>query len=371
MKIIPACLAVALALVLLPVRLAAADAASPAAEPVLEPSTTTCLGVYWIVRGDDDGDGRVALAWRVAGAPEWTPGADLFRVVKGHHKQPKGASLDIPDDARLFAGSVLWLKPGTDYELRLSLADPDGGAAEKILHARTAVEPFAAKDAPIRHVAPGDGGGTGTTDDPFKGLAAAHAAAKPGDIMLLHAGVYGPLPITVSGEPGKPIVWRGTDDGEAIIDGGGVHRVIAAVGVHDVWFENLTVRNGERGIAFHESQRIVVRRCHLYKLVYPIAATVDKGNVGFFICDNLIEGPCVWPRTDAKGIEAERGIQVIGEGHEICYNRVRGFADAIDTFQEGRCSATAAEVVILVATRGSTSGASASVPREGHLPRGP
>ena len=56
-----------------------------------------------------------------------------------------------------------------------------------------------------------------------------------------------------------------------------------------------------------------------------------------FIADNLIEGPSTWPRT--KGIEDARGIQITGEGHVVCYNRIRGFADAIDTFPSPRCSA--------------------------------
>jgi hypothetical protein len=51
----------------------------------------------------------------------------------------------------------------------------------------------------------------------------------------------------------------------------------------------------------------------------------------------VIEGPCTWPRT--KGIENPRGIQVTGTGHVVCYNRLRGFSDAIDTFGSQRCAA--------------------------------
>ena len=44
------------------------------------------------------------------------------------------------------------------------------------------------------------------------------------------------------------------------------------------------------------------------------------------------------PPGRARRIEAARGIQVSGEGHDICYNRIRGFADAIDTFPSPRCA---------------------------------
>jgi hypothetical protein len=57
---------------------------------------------------------------------------------------------------------------------------------------------------------------------------------------------------------------------------------------------------------------------------------------GFYLADNVIEGPCTWPRT--KGIENPRGVQISGTGHIVCYNRVRGFSDAIDTFGSSECS---------------------------------
>jgi len=57
----------------------------------------------------------------------------------------------------------------------------------------------------------------------------------------------------------------------------------------------------------------------------------------YFISDNVIEGPSVWPRS--KGIEDARGIQLTGAGHVVCYNRIRGFADAIDTMPSPRCEA--------------------------------
>ncbi|MCS6862135.1 MAG: right-handed parallel beta-helix repeat-containing protein, partial [Abditibacteriales bacterium] len=323
----------------------ASRAAQPLGEPVLEPPTLHCLGVYWVIGGDDNKNARVEVEYRVVGQP-WRRGLPLFRVEKGAHQHDRrrgGASL--PAQAWLFAGSVVMLTPNTEYELKLTLIDPDGGRAEKRLKARTMAEPVAPPNAPQYHVVPGDGGGTGTRNDPFRGLAAAQAHAQPGDVFLLHAGVYeGTFTVTKSGAPGKPIVWRGAGDGDAIIDGQGKAakrpgRGISAGDVHDVWFEDLTVRNADYGIVAHRAARLVIRRCHLYRCDYGIAATHnDNDSVhGFFIADNLIEGPSTWPRT--KGIENARGIQITGAGHVVCYNRVRGFADGIDTFPSPRCAA--------------------------------
>jgi hypothetical protein len=139
-------------------------------------------------------------------------------------------------------------------------------------------------------------------------------------------------------------VWRGAGDGEAILDGRGKAgkrpgRAINAADTHDVWFENLTIRNADYALVAHNAARLVVRGCRIHGAEYGIAATGnDKGAVcDFFIADNVIEGPATWPRT--KGIEDARGIQVTGQGHVVCYNRIRGFADAVDTFPSRRCAA--------------------------------
>jgi hypothetical protein len=322
------------------------DSAEPLAEPVLEPPTLHCLGVYWVVRGDDDMDATVGVEYRRTGADGWLTGLPLFRVEKGAHKPgDRESTLDVPDDAWLFAGSVMLLEPDTAYELRLALSDPDGGRAERVLTCSTVAEPTAPPNAPQYHVIPGDGGGSGSEGDPYRGLEAAQARARPGDIFLVRPGVYeGTFTASVSGEPGQPIIWRGAGDGPAIIDGQGdgaerAGRAISAGDVHDVWFEGLTIRNADYGIVAHRSSRIVVRGCHIHGVDYGLTCTNNDNDAvtGFFIADNLIEGPSTWPRT--KGIEDARGIQVTGTGHMVCYNRIRGFADGIDTFPSVRCAA--------------------------------
>ena len=196
-----------------------------------------------------------------------------------------GSQLKVPDDGWLFAGSVLLLETGTSYELRLTLSDPDGKGAgakvSRVLKAQTRSEPRVPASARQRHVVPGSGGGTGTAADPFRGLAVASKAAAPGDLFLLHPGVYeGPWVINRSGMPAKPIVWRGLADngsGPVVIDGQGASpsrpaHAIEVSGTHDVWLEDLTVQNAMHGVTFHDSARIVVRRCHIQKVEYGMNA---------------------------------------------------------------------------------------------------
>jgi hypothetical protein len=321
------------------------NAAAPVADPVLERPTLRSLGSYWIVRGDDNKNATVRVDYRKADDADWHQGPPLFRVEKGRHvSKEHGSPLKVPDDAWLFAGSVVMLQPDTPYDLRLTLSDPDGGNVAKTFSTHTIAEPVAPK-GPVHHVVPGNGGGTGTPSDPFHGITTAEQHAKPGDTFLLHAGVYeGAVTLHQSGRPGKPIVWRGAGDGEAILDGQGKkperpERTVEAVGLHDVWFENLTIRNAKYALVGHESARLVVRRCHMYGIDFGLAATKNTTDAvnDYFVSDNVIEGPSVWPRS--RGIEDARGIQLTGAGHVVCYNRIRGFADAIDTMPSPRCEA--------------------------------
>jgi hypothetical protein len=330
-----------------------ADPAQLLGDPQLERPTLHSVGVYWIVGGDDNRNATVGLEYRKAGGSSWRAGAPLVRVErKAHLMERFGSRLAVPDRGWLFAGSLLLLEPGATYELRLTLDDPDGkgkGAkVSRVLRALTRSEAQVPASARQRHVVPGSGGGTGTADDPFRGLAAASKAAVPGDVLLLHSGVYqGPWVINRSGTPAKPIVWRGlagSGGAAAIIDGRGEStsrptHAIEASGTHDVWIEDLTIRNAMHGVTFHDAARIVVRRCHIQNVDFGMnAARNTQGTAqDHFIADNVIEGPSTWPRT--KGIEDARGIQITGEGHVVCYNRIRGFADAIDMFPSPRCSA--------------------------------
>ncbi len=318
----------------------------PLGDPVLEPPTLRSLGAYWMIRGDVNRNAKIAVSYREAGEEEWKKGYPLFRVEKNRHKDTKGRSaLNLQNGAWLFAGSVVLLQPGTEYEIKLSLTDPDGGSAEKLLKARTRSEPVAPANAQEYHVVPGNGGGMGTKAVPYKGLVEAQKNAKPGSVLLLHAGVYeGTFLVTKSGQLGKPIIWRGAGDGEAVIDGQGKAdkrpgRAVSANDAHDVWFEDLTMRNANFVFVGHNAYRIVIRRCHIHGCGYGITNTNNSNGAvrDWFISDNLIEGPSAWPRT--KGIEGARGVQVTGTGHVVCHNRIRGFADAIDTFPSSRCSA--------------------------------
>jgi len=301
------------------------DNASRPGEAMLEAPTFLCLGVRWYIEGDANANAKVSLEYRKAGFRKWLKALPLFRV-EGDKCEPP-----LPKEKTLFAGSVFDLKPGTEYELRMRLADPDGGNAERILRCATRAEPAVAPKAHVIYAIPGDGGGRGTKRDPFKGLKAAQEAAQPGDVIELAPGVYrGELVITKDGAEGKPIVWRGSGRGATILDGGGAARIISASGAKHVYFIRLIIRNGNWGIVAHGCSDIYVNRCHFYRIQTGFSAH-GEGQKNITVTDCTVEGPCTWPRT--KGIEEPEGVEVQGDGNVVAYNRIRGVADGISIFR--------------------------------------
>ena len=295
--------------------------AAVAGKLVEELGTLKCLGVRWLIGGDDNHNARVQVTYRKVGETPWRRALDLFRVDGEGPRKPNRP----PAGQTLHAGSVFDLTPDSEYELKLSLKDPDGGDAERTLRMRTWAEPKLPTGGRKVHVKPG-------------GLKAALAAARPGDTLLLHKGVHRGMVRPPSGTPGKPIALVGAGDGEAILDGLGAGNVISAGGVHDVMLERLSFRNATWAVAFNGGARITMRRCKVTDCEYAfVAQQQSHKQKRFFVADNIFRGPSTWPRS--KGIENGRAVQVSGTGHVVCYNRISGYADGIDTFSSYPCSA--------------------------------
>ena len=87
-------------------------------------STTGSIGIEWDIAGDADHDAVATVEFRAAGTTAWRPALPLVRVDY--------------NGANMLAGSILFLSPNTTHEVRLTLADPDGGAAAQTWRCDTA-----------------------------------------------------------------------------------------------------------------------------------------------------------------------------------------------------------------------------------------
>ena len=272
-------------------------------------ATQRSIGIEWQIAGDDDHDAQCSVQYRIQGTSAWTPFLPLYRVDY--------------NGANTLAGSILFLKPATTYEIRLSLSDPDGGSLNRTETVTTRSQPRMPLGGRTFHVVPGSGGGDGTAGAPFRGIAAAQSVASAGDIFLLHAGDYGgEIQFNASGAPGAHIVWKGTGDGAAVM---GRIRVNA----DHIWLENITVTDPDYGLLTYNSPEDVVL-AHNQFINCHYAINLNHGGSNWTIVDNAIVGDQIpGPCSDSECFSGE-GIELNHtSGHVVAFNTISRVADGI------------------------------------------
>jgi len=358
-------------------------------EFIVDPPTLVSLGFAWNITGDDNRNASVDVTYRKKGERGWLKALPLLRL---DHEQVYGGA---PRDGgkhfysyvapNMFAGSILNLEPGVDYECHFVLSDPDGvkGKAEKTVTVRTRTEPQPATGGHVYHVYPF--GYKGTKQEPaFTGLLAAyfmgsdqsdHSNAlpprvQPGDIILVHAGVYkdnrfsyggfdrslaaygtpfdGTYYLTQSGTPDKPIVIKGAGDGEVVFDGDGCQNLFNLMAGNYNYFEGITVRN--TNVAFLLGLKNIAGSSGFtlkHSRIENIGRAVQddwSGSKNFYIADNVFIGrhdpnklqswtvPEVWSKFPGFPalITSEYAVKIYGQGHVVAYNYAANWHDGID-----------------------------------------
>ena len=203
-------LPIAIMLSLLTVRAQAAPGKNLSVKPgeiVIDPPTLINLGFEWPITGDDNRNATVDVSFRKKGTTEWHKGMPLMRLQGEHVYQGRAAmgeyifNVVMPN---MFAGSILDLEPGTEYEARFVLADPDGviGNATRLVTVKTRPDPKPAVGGRVYHVYPPGWKGPKEPDS-FTGLNCAYnyycgggdtsltgrPRVKPGDIIDRRAHV--------------------------------------------------------------------------------------------------------------------------------------------------------------------------------------
>jgi hypothetical protein len=353
-------------------------------EFVVDPPTLINLGFEWFIDGDDNRNATVAVSYRKAGDSQWLTALPLLRLQG--ERINNGLSLDVVAP-NMFAGSILDLQPDTAYEARFVLSDPDGvtGEAQKTVSVRTRPEPVPFAGGRTFHVYPP--GFKGPKQEPsFEGLMCAYnltcsgtdwatagrPRVKPGDIILVHAGVYkynrleytndpavnrtepldGTYYLTADGTADRPIVIKGAGDGEAIFDGAGNFALFDVKTADYTYFEGLTFRHSDYAIwagtqFIAGSKGLTVKHCRFEDVATGVF-TNYSGSSNFYIADNYFIG-----RDDPNhvigwsgnfwapfnGVDGQKfppvmgsyvAVKVYGPGHVIAYNYVANFHDGID-----------------------------------------
>jgi hypothetical protein len=347
----------------------------------VEHPTLLNLGFEWALEGDTNRNAQVAVQFRAVGQARWRDGLPLVRIG-GENVYRRREHLDytVPQG---FAGSILNLEPGTEYECRFVMTDPDGvvGQATQSVRVKTRAEPKAFEGGRILHVYPPDYFGP-RQEPSFTGILEAYYGAglgdwsvvwerraQPGDTLWVHAGLYkserhnyvdpmmapfdGSMSLTLKGTPDKPITIKAAGDGEVVIDGDGNHRLFDVMASHYHLFEGLTFRNTD--IAIFAGQKevlgavgLAVMNCRFENVGFGVW-TEYAGSSDFYIADNLFlgredrfrlvgwggvarqPGGPSWPipAYGSHRLTSYYAVKLYGPGHVVARNAIAYFHDAI------------------------------------------
>lgn len=281
----------------------------------IEP-TWGCMGIEWPFTGDANRNAQATVEFRRKGTTQWRPALPLFlhefEAQRRGEGDPMGRQVTSGPKVTMLAGSLFRLCPGTEYEVRLTLTDPDGGSETRTVAAATRAYPRMPAGKPIM-VNEG-------------GLAKAQDLAKPGTVMVLAKGTYPAVALTKSGKPGAPIVYRAARDGEVTIQGK------IEIKADHVWLHGLVLRDevapprspGDSRNIEGTGDNVCITGCNLqaHYCIHTPAGARD-----WFIADNTITGDAGGRfRLDGEGVDfgADRG-----SGHAVCYNEITDAADGI------------------------------------------
>ena len=343
---------------------------------VVEHPTLRNLGFEWAISGDANRNATISVEFRGPGEAEWREALPLVRVG-GERVFRTREHLDytVPDG---FAGSILNLEPGTEYECRFVLVDPDGASGDttQLVRVSTRTEPQPYEGGETRHVYPPDHRGE-KVEPHFTSLLQAYYGAglgdwnvvwerrvKPGDTIVVHAGLYrndrlnyvdpmmtpfdGTNWLTTKATPERPITIRAAGDGDAVFDGAGNHRLFdVSASAHHI-FDGLTFRNTDIAIfaGFKEvggAVGLTVKNCRFEDIGFGVW-TEYAGSSDFYIADNVFLGRIeqrnllvgwtgpLWRSAGPYGSHEVRSyyaVKVYGTGHVIAHNAVAYFHDGI------------------------------------------
>ncbi len=341
----------------------------------VEHPTLRNLGFEWAIRGDANRNATVSVQFRAVGEAGGRQALPLVRIGgENVYRLRENLDYTVPDG---FAGSILNLQPGTEYECRLELSDPDGtsGQTAHTVRVKTRSEPQPSKEGRTLHVYPSDYKGA-RQEPSFTSLLQAYYGAglgdwsvvwerraQPGDTILMHAGLYKPerlnyvdpmmtpfdgtMSLTLRGTREKPITIKAAGDGEVIFDGAGNHRLFDVMASRYHIFDGLTIRNTD--VAIFAGQKevlgavgLTVKNCRFEQVGFGVW-TEYAGSSDFYIADNLFlgrddrfrligwTGP-MWASAGAYGshlLTSYYAIKVYGPGHVIAHNAIAYFHDGI------------------------------------------
>ena len=302
-------------------------------------STMNSISVEWDLSGDSNHNATSTLFYRKKGSSSWTETLGLQRIDYvydrpfGYNRVP-----GEPESWNMVAGSVMFLKADTEYEVRMRVKDPDGGAYERVESIRTRPDPTTYKAPASRTFYVSTRGcdtcGDGSKGDPYS-LDQAMRLAGPGDLFLLGDGHYGAWRLDgKDGQLRKPIVWRARNRHGARFSEIKLHAA------HQ-WLDGFAVTRDSRredkggvsaGDRLGSAPFITLTYLKIRGFKSSIATNHQpsnaepKTNDGWVIMDNDLSGTNDPKVSDFSG---EGVVLQSSNDHVVAHNLIRNVADGI------------------------------------------
>ncbi|MBW2529680.1 MAG: hypothetical protein JRI23_36225 [Deltaproteobacteria bacterium] len=309
------------------------------------------IGVKWDLGAaeDADYDAVVSVRYRKQGAASWSDAADLLRNDYDWYWGTAHPRSGIPHTPthRCFCGSIMFLTPGTTYEVELTYTDPGGADPShglvETFEATTRAIPIKPTGGRTLYCVAGSSGGDGSSGSPYQGIATASANATPGDIIKLRDtnGVFSRQEFNASGAEDNYIVLEPDAGHSPQLDGliiGGDHVWVDKLSfVHDGSSGSWELESGIYVRSGHEPDDVVITDCSF--LGYTKGSiTASQPISRWVVIDNDVAGdeaPDCYLLPEPNTTDTW-GIRVGGEGNPggpgcvVAYNTVRRSIDGID-----------------------------------------
>lgn len=224
-------------------------------------STFDCVSVRASFTGDVNATNRATIAYRAAGSSTWL---DAYPPVADRRATISGSANPYVNQ---FRGSIVGLRAGTSYEVRLAFVDTDGvSGGPTLVGTVVTLESTPPLGGRTWYVDDVTVDGDGSSASPFNTIAKGIAAALPGDTVYIRTGTYPPFTISKSGTEGAWLALVGESRDATFIAGGSVtnnvtlsanyvqvknlrlkqtlhNSVYVSQDAHHVWLDNLYHEN--------------------------------------------------------------------------------------------------------------------------------
>ena len=276
-------------------------------------STMHSIGIEWDIEGDLNHDAYSRVRFRQLGEHEWNEFMPLLRINFTYLPELTQYGRPSQDQFNMFAGSIMFLTPGTEYEVWLELIDPDGGNATKVFTQKT--KPFPERNQECTRLV-----------DPDT-LVDAKNNARPGDVICLTDGIYERLDVgpRYGGSPEGYIAYVNAPGHSPRSKGFNVRSSY-------IWIEGITFdippadgslgggAVGATSSSNNPSYGVVVNNTFIG---WRYSVWISGGNY-WYVADNTIVGDDPPLGTNSgEGIEFGRS----SGGHTVAFNSISKVAD--------------------------------------------